>query len=93
MAETTGQCFCGAVTWASPGPVLWAGHCHCESCRRATSSPIRSSMRRSTPFIGELAQSTRAPCTSARFEKSACNSMSLSFTFILWSATTRPQVL
>ncbi|MEM7719341.1 MAG: GFA family protein [Pseudomonadota bacterium] len=26
----------------SPGPILWAGHCHCESCRRATSSPMTS---------------------------------------------------
>lgn len=42
MTGLTGRCFCGAVTWASPGPVLWAGHCHCESCRRATSSPFTS---------------------------------------------------
>ncbi len=36
MAELTGRCACGAVTWQSAGPVLWAGHCHCDSCRRAT---------------------------------------------------------
>jgi len=38
----TGRCLCGAVTWECDGPVLWAGHCHCDSCRRATSSPFTS---------------------------------------------------
>lgn len=37
-----GRCLCGAVTWASEGPVLWAGHCHCDSCRRATGAPFTS---------------------------------------------------
>lgn len=40
MSEMTGRCFCGHVSWRSAGPVLWAGNCHCESCRRATSSPF-----------------------------------------------------
>ena len=38
----SGRCLCGKVTWNAAGPVLWAGHCHCESCRRATSSPVTS---------------------------------------------------
>lgn len=42
MAGLTGRCLCGAVRWASPGPVPWAGHCHCESCRRVPSSPFTS---------------------------------------------------
>lgn len=42
MSGLTGRCACGAVTWRSAGPVLWAGHCHCESCRRAASSPLTS---------------------------------------------------
>lgn len=42
MAEIAGQCRCGAVRYTSPGPVLWAGHCHCDNCRRATSSPMTS---------------------------------------------------
>ena len=40
MADLSGRCLCGAVTWATPGPVLWAGHCHCASCRRATAAPM-----------------------------------------------------
>ena len=42
MADLTGRCACGAVRWSSPGPILWAGHCHCDSCRRATASPMTS---------------------------------------------------
>ena len=35
-----GRCMCGRVTFEFEGPVIWCGHCHCESCRRATSSPF-----------------------------------------------------
>lgn len=36
----TGHCLCGATTFAYDGPENWRGFCHCESCRRATSSPM-----------------------------------------------------
>ena len=42
MTELTGGCFCGKVRYRVEGPVLQANHCHCESCRRATSSPVTS---------------------------------------------------
>lgn len=42
MSATTGRCLCGAVTYAFNGPLNWAGHCHCESCRRQTASPMTS---------------------------------------------------
>lgn len=40
MDVTKGHCLCGQVTWEFQGPMKWAGHCHCESCRRNTSSPF-----------------------------------------------------
>ena len=40
MADLSGRCLCGQVHWVSPGPILWGGFCHCDSCRRATSSPV-----------------------------------------------------
>ena len=38
----TGRCLCGAVTYRCTEAPLWQGHCHCESCRRATASPFTS---------------------------------------------------
>ncbi len=35
MSRYAGRCLCGAVTWQSDAEALWAGYCHCESCRRA----------------------------------------------------------
>src|SRR5271165_5064632 len=45
---------------------------------RATSSPMRSSIRRSTPAIGEATQASRAAWTTTRCEKSALSSMAVS---------------
>ena len=45
MTSLSGHCLCGATRFKLEGPSNWVGHCHCDSCRRATSSPI-------TTFIG-----------------------------------------
>ena len=39
---TRGRCLCGAVRYEFEGRPNWAGHCHCESCRRATSAGVSS---------------------------------------------------
>ncbi len=39
MSVKKGRCLCGAVTYEYSGPENWRGYCHCESCRRNTSSP------------------------------------------------------
>ncbi len=38
--KTTGRCLCGAIQYQYDGEPLEAIHCHCESCRRQTSSPV-----------------------------------------------------
>ncbi|MEM0943871.1 MAG: GFA family protein [Pseudomonadota bacterium] len=45
MAELLGRCLCGEIRIRIAPPFNWQGHCHCESCRRATASPM-------TSFIG-----------------------------------------
>jgi hypothetical protein len=35
-----GKCLCGAVSFEFSGAENWRAHCHCESCRRNTSSPF-----------------------------------------------------
>ncbi|NUB46634.1 GFA family protein [Fertoebacter nigrum] len=37
-----GHCLCGKTRFACDAAPLWQGHCHCESCRRATGSPFTS---------------------------------------------------
>ncbi len=46
MADArTGRCLCGDITFEFSGEPNWVAHCHCESCRRNTSSPV-------TTFLG-----------------------------------------
>jgi len=43
--EAEGGCLCGHVRYRVKGEVILSGNCHCESCRRQTSSPITSFFR------------------------------------------------
>ena len=38
----SGRCLCGEIRWQTDAGPLWAGHCHCDSCRRATGAPFTS---------------------------------------------------
>ena len=44
MSTKRGRCLCGAVTFEYSGEENWRAHCHCESCRRQTSSPFTTFM-------------------------------------------------
>lgn len=40
MKVTKGHCLCGGIRYEFEGKPLWISHCHCESCRRHTSSAV-----------------------------------------------------
>ena len=40
MTKAEGRCLCGAIAFEFAGEPNWIVHCHCESCRLATSSPM-----------------------------------------------------
>lgn len=58
------HCLCGACRFELDGPHNWVGHCHCESCRRATASPM-------TTWIGHPNGQWRSTgATPAEYESS-----------------------
>jgi hypothetical protein len=38
--SVSGKCLCNSIVFQYTEAPNWTLHCHCESCRRATSSPI-----------------------------------------------------
>jgi hypothetical protein len=40
MSKTTGRCLCGALQYEYHGEPEEVIHCHCETCRRHSSSPV-----------------------------------------------------
>ena len=44
MSDKSGRCLCGAIRFSYSGDENWRAHCHCESCRRQTSSPFTTFM-------------------------------------------------
>ena len=45
MQRYTGGCLCGALRYEAVGDILYAGHCYCTDCRKASGSGF-------IPFIG-----------------------------------------
>ena len=37
-SNLSGHCYCGAIKFEASGGPIGVGHCHCESCRRASGS-------------------------------------------------------
>ena len=40
MAQPSGRCQCGNISYIAANAPKWTALCHCESCRRAASAPI-----------------------------------------------------
>ena len=77
MTEMTGRCLCGAVQWAYDGPVHWAGHCHCQSCRAATGAAFTSFFgvtRNQVRWQGEMGAAVTSNGAVVRKFCTACGS-------------------
>ncbi|MEQ8355200.1 MAG: GFA family protein [Kiloniellaceae bacterium] len=64
MTTKTGRCLCGDVTFEYSGTENWRAYCHCESCRRNTSSPV-------TAFLGVPRGNCRFTGTPAKIFESS----------------------
>jgi hypothetical protein len=64
MTTKKGHCLCGEVTFEYKDPVNWQAYCHCESCRRNTSSPVAA-------FLGVPRAAFRWTGTSPRTYESS----------------------
>src|SRR5476649_1231647 len=70
MGETTkiyaGGCLCGALRYEADGEPLFAGHCYCDDCRKASGSGF-------VPFMGFASSAVRFSGRSRTFTSKAAN--------------------
>jgi hypothetical protein len=62
----TGGCLCGAVRYEAVGEPLFAGHCYCPDCRKASGSGF-------IPFMGFSSDAVRFSGPSQPFACKAAN--------------------
>ena len=67
-----GHCLCNSVTFEYEGPENWSAHCHCESCRRATSSGFTSFMGVANGQWRWTGQPPRTYHSSSKVTRSFC---------------------
>ena len=54
-----GGCLCGAVRYRIQGAARWVAHCHCQSCRRHTGSPVTTFVGLTKPQVEFIAGTPR----------------------------------
>ena len=62
----SGGCLCGALRYEARGEPLYAGHCYCEDCRKASGSGF-------IPFMGFAASAITFSGTSKTYSSPAAN--------------------
>ena len=62
----TGGCLCGALRYQAEGEPLYAGHCYCADCRKASGSGF-------IPFMGFPSSAVRFVGQSLKFTSKAAN--------------------
>ncbi|MBP1857207.1 hypothetical protein J2Z75_000687 [Rhizobium herbae] len=72
MMELTGRCLCRSVVFKISGDVIRTGHCHCESCRRATSSPVTTFLCVATTSVAFWGETLRHYASSPGVSRGFC---------------------
>ena len=72
MSARTGRCLCGAVRYRAEPPWNWVAHCHCESCRRATSSPVTTFFAVPQARFAFIGEAPRAHASSPGVRRTFC---------------------
>jgi hypothetical protein len=67
-----GHCLCKAVRFEARGTPGWIVHCHCESCRRATSAGFTTYVGYPTAAVTWTAEMPRAYHSSPGVTRSFC---------------------
>ena len=62
----TGGCLCGALRYEAQGEPLYAGHCYCADCRKASGSGF-------VPFMGFTSSAVRFNGQTRQFTSKAAN--------------------
>jgi hypothetical protein len=62
----TGGCLCGAVRYEAEGEPVFAGHCYCADCRKASGSGF-------IPFMGFPSSAVRFSGQTRQFSSKAAN--------------------
>ncbi|WLR98323.1 MULTISPECIES: GFA family protein [Shinella] len=69
----TGHCLCRSLAFEVTGDILRTGHCHCESCRRATSSPVTTFFCVATADVAFRGDTLRHYASSPGVRRGFCN--------------------
>jgi len=67
-----GGCLCGAVRFSVGARPLWSAYCHCESCRRATASPVAAFVGFAEGSVRFAGDARRLFSSSPGVERSFC---------------------
>jgi len=70
--ERTGRCLCGAVRFSARGEPNWIAHCHCDSCRRATSAAFATYAGYPAEAVAWTAAAPRRYASSPGVTRSFC---------------------
>jgi hypothetical protein len=62
----TGGCLCGALRYEADGAPMYAGHCYCADCRKASGSGF-------VPYMGFASSAVRVTGTSRAFRSKAAS--------------------